>query len=113
MPQQRTEFFSRCCFLTANIPVEEETINIFDRKRNSILGMQGSDARSTCFSFDADRLAESGRKVPSNLPAGPVPGLAKLSRTPWAVSPAAGRYKALPEGRRPPAVGWTSGGERS
>lgn len=71
MPRQRTDFFRQCCFRTANIPGRKKTINIFDRKRNSILGGQGSDAGSTCFSFGADRLAESGRKVPPNLPARP------------------------------------------
>lgn len=83
MPQQRTDFFRRCCFRTANIPVEEENDQHFRLQKELHFAGQGSDAGSTCFSFDADRLAESGRKVPPNLPA--RPGLAKLTRIPWAV----------------------------
>jgi len=53
--------------------------------------MQNSDTRSTCFSFDADRLAESAGRCRPTSPPGP-------SR----VSPNSVAHPGLP---RPPQVG--------
>ena len=60
--------------------------------------MQNSDTRSTCFSFDADRLAESAGRCRPTSPPGPSRVSPNSVAHPGAASPAAGRHKALQNG---------------